>query len=103
MQFFCSKLLISKLLHLIETTSDYNIVKDRFIFNQLYFSYPFETFGDLIQFRSTTDTVITSSNPLNPIVSENTENYDLPDLFPLKPTVSLTEENIYVIEDIFRK
>lgn len=100
---FCSKLIVSKLLHLLETHADNNIVKERFLFNDLLFSFPFEKYGDLIQFQLTADTLLTASRPLSPVYVADTEEYELPDIFPVKATITLNPQNIYELRTLYRK
>ncbi|XP_050294808.1 39S ribosomal protein L37, mitochondrial [Anthonomus grandis grandis] len=95
------KLLVSRLLNLVETTSDINVTRQRYLADNLYFSYPFERNGDLIQFQLQGDTVLLAKNPLAPITRQPINELDLPDIFPIKPTVTLNEENIYVVENIY--
>lgn len=99
----CSKLIISKLLHLIETHADGNIVKERHLSDDLLFSFPFEKYGELIQFQLTTDTLMTSSQPLSPVCVADTEKYDLPDIYPIKATITLNPQNIYELRTVYRK
>lgn len=95
------KLLLSKLLNLIETTSKLETVQQRYLADNVYFSYPFEKNGDLIQFQLLGDSVLLSNKCLSPITNESTKEFDLPDLFPIKPTITLNEENIYVLENMY--
>ncbi|KAL3288344.1 hypothetical protein HHI36_002792 [Cryptolaemus montrouzieri] len=96
-----NKLMTSKLLHLLESNEKYDIVRERFVLNDLFFSYPFEKEDNLIQFQLTGDAVLVSSKPLPPVTLESTENKKLPDLHPIKYTVTLNEENIYTVENIY--
>ncbi|KAJ8946418.1 hypothetical protein NQ314_008900 [Rhamnusium bicolor] len=96
------KLIISRLLQLIESTcTNQELVKERYVFNDLFFSFPFERNGDLLQFQISGDTVITSSNPLPPITNVSTESLELPVIDPIKPTITLNKENIYEIKTIY--
>lgn len=99
----CSKLITSKLLHLLETHAEHNIVKDRFLYDDLLFSFPFEKYGDLIQFQLTADTLLTASRPLSPVCVVDTEKYELPDIFPIKATITLNPQNIYDLRTLYRK
>ncbi|KAK9877513.1 hypothetical protein WA026_018622 [Henosepilachna vigintioctopunctata] len=96
-----NQLMTSKLLHLLETNENYDIVKKRYILNDLLFSFPFERDGSLIQFQLTGDSVVVSDKPLNPIIEKSMSEWKVPDLHPLKCTVTLNEENIYEIENIY--
>lgn len=95
--------MISKLLNLIETSADAELVRQRYLADDVYFSYPFERDGDLIQFQLVGDTVLLSEKPLSPITNQNLNEFELPDIFPIKSTVTLNEENIYVMKNIYRK
>ncbi|XP_060528750.1 large ribosomal subunit protein mL37 [Cylas formicarius] len=95
------KLLITKLLSLIEKTSSQDLVKNKYVSDDLYFSFPFERFGENIQFQLLGDIVLTSSEPLSVVSSDSTSEFELPDLAPIKPTISLTPENIYVMKDVY--
>ncbi|XP_066142653.1 large ribosomal subunit protein mL37 [Euwallacea fornicatus] len=95
------KLLINKLLSLIETSVEPNLVRQRYLAENLYFQYPFERNGDLIQFQLVGDIVLLSEKPLSPITSVNVNEFELPNLFPIKPTVTLNETNSYILETIY--
>lgn len=101
--FVFSKLIILKLLHLIETHSKHDLTKERYVLNDLFFSFPFEYFGDLIQFQLTGDAVLVAANPLKPVYADSTEQFALPDIYPIKPTVTLTPQNFYDLDSIYRK
>ncbi|KAG5882913.1 hypothetical protein JTB14_023375 [Gonioctena quinquepunctata] len=78
-----NKLIISKLLKLIESTSDHQLVKERYLFEDLLFSFPVERNGQLLQLELSGDFVLTSSKALSPITQEKTENLELPNIPPL--------------------
>lgn len=100
---FYSKLIISKLLNLLETHEEQAIVRNRFLLNDLYFSFPFRREDNFIQLQITGDTVLVSQKPLPPISDESTKEYKLPDLYPIHCTATLNEENIYELQSIYRK
>lgn len=96
-------LTISKFLQLIESTSDQQLVKERYLFNDLQFSFPFKRHDQQIQFQLTGDFFLSSSKPLKPITNESTRKITISDMKPLEPTVSIMKENIYKVENIYRK
>lgn len=100
---FCSTLIISKLLQLIEVLAEPDNVKNKAIFNDLYFSYPFERHNDLIQFELRGDTLITSSSPLSKVHDADTISVALPNIDPIKETITLNKEHIYQIRNCYRK
>ncbi|CAH0550591.1 unnamed protein product [Brassicogethes aeneus] len=96
-----NKQLVSKLIQLIENNSDESIVNDRYLFNDLFFSFPFEKNGNLIQFQLKGDSLLTSKKPLNAVSKNSLDGIDLPDIAPLKETITLNEENVYKLQDIY--
>lgn len=65
---------------------------------------PFEKDGDLIQMEIQAETFISSKKPLSSQkVNFKSEGVELPNLFPLKHTVSMTQTNIYEKKNIYRK
>ncbi|KAF5272436.1 hypothetical protein FQA39_LY07904 [Lamprigera yunnana] len=96
-----TKLLITRLLQLIESRSDPNIVKQRHIINDLQFWYPFQKDGNLIQLQLQGNALITASKPLLPITNESTANHTLPDIYPIDFTNTLKKEHIYRIQNIY--
>lgn len=99
----CSTLLISKLLQLIEVLVEPDVVRNKALFNDLYFTYPFEKFKDLILFELSADTLLTSSQPLKKIHGDDTTSIALPDIQPMKETISLKREHIYRLQNCYRK
>lgn len=97
-----NKLLIARLLQLIETHGNFDVVQDRAIFNSLFFSFPFEKNGNLVQFNLTGDTLVSSSKALSPIFKkENTTQIELPNLYPSDELLGLLQENIYEKQNIY--
>lgn len=97
------KLLLLNILQLIETNSDLEVSKERRCIDEMLFSYNFEVDEKLVQFELKGDTILFSNRPLNEITNETGINVLLPDISPITATVSLTEENIYEVRDIYRK
>lgn len=100
---FFSTLMTLKLLQLIELSSGLEIAKQRSLLSDLHFSFPFEKLGNLIQFELKSDVLISSTNPLSPITSVETENIELPNIHPIKETITLNLENIYEIRNLYRE
>lgn len=68
---------------------------------------PLEKDGDLIQLELTVDFLLNSATPL-PVYADadevrGTQDIPLPDLHPIKHTITLERENIYQIRNVFRK
>lgn len=94
---------MARLLSLIERHEQNKIVRERYISNDVLFSFPFEKYGELVQLQLTGDTLITSSQLLPPLCIADTANIELPSLYPVKETVTLTPQNIYDLQNIYRK
>lgn len=88
---------------MIELIGDSEIVKQRSIFNDLVFSFPFEKSGNLIQFQLSGDTFVAGTKRLHPVTDIETHNYELLSILPIKETITLNLENIYEITDLYRK
>lgn len=90
-------------MNLVERHSKQDLVKDRYLLSDLLFSFPYEYFGDLIQFQLTGDAVLVAAKPLNPVFTSSTEQFAKPDIFPVKPTVTLNLQNFYDLSNIYRE
>lgn len=95
--------MISKLLNQIETSVEPSLVKQRYLADNLYFQFPFEHNGNLVQFQLLGDSVLLSEKPLSPITSGNGNETALPNIHPISPTVTLNKTNTYTIENLYRK
>ncbi|XP_057661478.1 39S ribosomal protein L37, mitochondrial [Diorhabda carinulata] len=96
-----NKLMTYKLLQLLEFIADPELVKQRYVFEDLYFSFPFEKNGKLAQFELKGDIIISSVKPLTPITNTSTENMNLPIIDPIDPFITFNKENIYKLQDIY--
>lgn len=94
---------VSKFLQLIESTSESQLVRDRYLFRDLLFSFPFKRNNYQVQLQLTSDYFLSSSKPLKAITNQSTENTEILNLEPLEPVVSILKDNIYRIENIYRK
>ncbi|XP_021942029.1 39S ribosomal protein L37, mitochondrial isoform X2 [Zootermopsis nevadensis] len=75
------------------------VVQDETVF------VPFEKDGDLIQLELTVNFMLNSAAPL-PLYADadevqGTQDIPLPDLYPIKHTITLEKENIYQIRNVF--
>lgn len=95
--------MILKLLNLIETHTTYDLTKERYLLNNLLFSISLENFDSLIQFQLTGDAVLVASKPLKPVCTSNTKQFELPNIFPIKPTVTLNVQHFYDLSDTYRE
>ncbi|XP_072376589.1 large ribosomal subunit protein mL37 [Diabrotica undecimpunctata] len=96
-----NKLITHRLMKLLESINDRQLVKQRYIFEDLLFSFPFQRNENLIQLELSGDFVLTSEKPLSPITNSATEHLKLPNINPVDPLITLNKENIYKIRDIY--
>lgn len=100
---FFSYLTVSKILQLLESTSDEKIVNDRYLFSDLLFQLALNRNDKQLQFQMTGDFFLSYSKPLTAVTSEPTQNISLTSMNPLDPTVSILKQHIYRLENIYRK
>lgn len=73
--------------------------------NDVLFVVPIEKDGDILQMEITAETFVTSNKPIAAVLSNQTEVNDsqLPDMFPMKYTISMPQQNIYKLRDSYRE
>lgn len=98
-----SYILCNRLIHLCELIAGLQVSQNRYKFEDAYFSVPLLREEDVIQSQIRADLLVLSRNPLKKLEnSDSTLNTELPDMSPMKYTISLPEENFYELENIFR-
>jgi hypothetical protein len=99
--FLFSRLLIAKLINHCERLAGVAVTKNRKVLTNAFFVVPVEKEGDLIQFEVNADTFMSAKTPITPF--SKVEDVELPNIFPIKPTISIPTENIYKQQRIYRK
>lgn len=101
---YFSLLLATRLLNHCERISGRSVTATRRIINDAMFIAPIEKDGDLIQMELLAETLVTSKKPISPFALKiKSEDVELPDLFPLKHTISIPKVNIYQKRSVYRK
>lgn len=98
-----SKYITDKLLQYCEKLSDTSITSQRKILNNAWFVVPFESNGNLIQFQKTAESFVVSRQPVKAIDQISNAETELPDIYPLSGHISIDKENIYQLQNIYRK
>lgn len=98
----CRRLLIAKLLDECERLVGRSTTSTRQIVHNVAFDVPVKYNGDQIQFKMQADTFITSKRAIQPAPKDGYQTVELPDIFPLKPTISMPQSNIYQLKDHYR-
>lgn len=87
--------------------NDSNAVSSRALVQDETVFVPLEKDGDLIQLELTADFLLNSATPLQAYADadevQKTRDIPLPDLYPIKHTITLEKENIYQLKHVFRK
>ncbi|CAO1438750.1 unnamed protein product [Diamesa hyperborea] len=95
-------LLATRLLNHCERISGRSVTATRRIINDAMFIAPIEKDGDLIQMELLAETLVTSKKPISPFAMKiKSEEVELPDLFPLKHTISIPKVNIYQKRSVY--
>lgn len=90
----------NKLIAECEKLSGRSVASRRRLLDQVDFKVTVPKGDDLLQFDVSAEKLITSSRPIEQIKVK----YDgeLPDLYPIKYTISLPKKNIYTTETFYR-
>lgn len=83
-----------------EKMADRRLSADRKITNDVTFTVCVEKEGDLIQITGKGETFVSTKQPIVPIDSLATG--ELPNIFPMKHTISMPQTNIYKLADHYR-
>jgi hypothetical protein len=94
-------LLSTRLINHCERFFGHAKAADKRLINDAFFIVPFEKDGDEIQFELTAETFVTSRKPLAKVDVKSQTKIEIPDIFPLKPTVSLSHANFYADENAY--
>lgn len=76
---------------------------ERKTINDAFFVVPFESRGEPIQFELTGETFMTSKKPIAPFNMTSGTGEGIPDIFPLKHTVSIPKEHFYKEQCAYRE
>lgn len=79
------------------------ITSGRKIINDAYFAVTFKKDDDNILLEMNAETFLSSRKGITPNVENIAEEFELPNLSPVKHTVSIPTTNIYEPQNIYRK
>lgn len=92
-------LMLMRLLHLCET----EVANKRLVVDNVRCSVPFVKDGDKLLFDLEAEHVLLSKKPLSNFTKETGGDVQVPDISPVHFTNSLTTENIYKFENVYRE
>lgn len=93
------RLLINKLIFECEKLSGNSVTSRRKIFDNALFNVSHTKDGDLLQFELTADTFMTSTKPIEAVKGKY--EAELPDLYPIKHTITIPKTNIYTTKNSY--
>ncbi|XP_055851735.1 39S ribosomal protein L37, mitochondrial [Episyrphus balteatus] len=93
------RLLINKLIFECEKLSGSSVTSRRQIFDNAAFNVSLTKDGDLLQFELSADTFMTSAKPIEAVKGKY--ETELPDLYPIKHTITIPKKNIYTTKNSY--
>lgn len=93
-------MLLSKLLAECERLAGHTIAARRKMVDNANFKVNIPRGEDLLQFSITSEKLLTANRPLEQI--KGSYDGELPDLYPMKCTITIPKNNIYTTETVFR-
>ena len=97
-------LLSTRFLNHCERFHGHTVAVDRKIISDAFFVAPFEKDGDQIQLELTAETFMSSRKQINPFnVKVHPEQNVIPDIVPLKSTVSIPQVHFYKKQNAYRE
>ncbi|XP_045502585.1 39S ribosomal protein L37, mitochondrial [Colias croceus] len=88
-------ILTNRLIQLVEKSSDVDVTQNKYVVNDVECSTLFDKDDELIQFQEISNILVTSNKPLKHDIEDDTDFIDIPDLYPVKHTVTLPTEHFY--------
>ncbi|VVD01545.1 unnamed protein product [Leptidea sinapis] len=91
-----NEILTNRLIQLIEKSSDIDITQNKYVINNVEHRSVFDKEEELIQFQDVSNILVTSNKPLkHDLDTSDVPFIEIPDLFPVKHTVTLPPEHFY--------
>ncbi|KAJ8723920.1 hypothetical protein PYW07_007900 [Mythimna separata] len=90
-----NQILTNRLLQLVEKSSDSEATLSKYVLNDVESKTVFEKEDDLLQFQDISHILVTSNKPVKHDVEKNVKFTEIPDLYPVKHTVTLPPEHFY--------
>lgn len=87
----------------MEKTSDCEATLSKYVVNDVESQTVFEKEDDLIQFQDISHILVTSNKPVKHDVEKNLQFSEIPNLYPVKHTVTLPPEHFYDETSKYRK
>ncbi|XP_026743157.1 39S ribosomal protein L37, mitochondrial [Trichoplusia ni] len=90
-----NQILTNRLLQLVEKTSDSEVTQSKYVVNDVESQTVFDKEDELIQFQDVSHILVTSHKPVTHDLDKDVAFKEIPDLYPVKHTVTLPPEHFY--------
>ncbi|XP_013184709.2 large ribosomal subunit protein mL37 [Amyelois transitella] len=90
-----NQILTNRLVQIVERCSDTDSTLSRFVLNDIESHTVFDKEDDLIQFQDKSNILVTSNKPISHDIESDIPFVEIPDLHPIKYTITLPEEHFY--------
>lgn len=91
------------MLQLVEKSSDSEATQSKYVLNDVESRSVFEKEDDLIQFQDISHILVTSNKPVKHETEKESNYTEIPDLYPVKHTITLPPEHFYNETSKYRK
>lgn len=98
-----SEILTNRLLQLVEKSSDSEATLSKYVSNDVPCHSTFEKEEDLIQFQEVSNILVTSTHPVKHETEKDIPFVEIPDLYPVKHTITMPVEHFYKDYSKYRK
>ncbi|CAH0400498.1 unnamed protein product [Chilo suppressalis] len=90
-----NEILTNRLLQLIEKSSDTEVTQTKYVLNNVKSQATFDKDDELFQFHEVSNILVTSNRPVKHDTEKNIPFVEIPNLYPIKHTVTLSQEHFY--------
>lgn len=101
--FAFSEILTNKLLQLVEKSNDSEVTQSKYVVNDVESQTLFDKEDDLIKFHEISNILVTSNKPVQHDTQKDITFVEIPDLYPVKYTITLPPEHFYQESSKYRK
>ncbi|KAM3956560.1 mitochondrial ribosomal protein L37 [Aphomia sociella] len=90
-----NQIITNKILQLVERSSDTEATLSKYVMNDVECRTVFDKEDDLIQFQEVSNILVSSNKPLNHDTEKDIPFVEIPDLYPIKHTITMPTEHFY--------
>lgn len=90
-------------MQLIEKSNDSEVTQTKYVVNDVESQTLFGKEGDLIKFHDVSNILVTSNKPVQHDTEKDIPFVEIPDLYPVKYTITMPGEHFYEESSNYRK